>query len=220
MSALGLQGAALREVYARLHAAFGPQGWWPGAGGFETMVGAVLVQNTAWTNAERALEGLRQAGLLDPAALLAAPAQRLAETIRPAGYFNVKAERLRHFSRAYLSAGGCEVLDGWETAALREWLLGIKGIGRETADDILLYVYRRPVFVIDAYARRVFARLGWIDGDEPYERLREAVERALGPDEPLYNEYHALLVALGKDYCRPRPRCAGCPLAEVCRYSQ
>lgn len=218
MSAPRLQPGALEQAYQALLAVFGPQGWWPGEPGFETMAGAILVQNTAWRNVERAIANLRTAGLLDPAAMLAASPEALAAAIRPAGYFNVKAQRLRHFCAAYLEAGGCAALSGWETAVLRRWLLGIKGIGPETADDILLYVYRRPVFVIDAYTRRVFSRLGWVRGDEPYEQLRGAVEAALGPDEPTFNEYHALLVALGKDYCRPTPRCTGCPLSAHCQY--
>lgn len=211
-----LPAVELQRTYRRLLRGFGRQHWWPARSPFEVMVGAILTQNTAWTNVERAIARLEAADLLEPAAMLATPAAVLAEAIRPAGYYNVKAERLHGYCRAYLAEGGLEALRRRETADLREWLLGIRGVGRETADAILLYAFERPIFVVDAYARRVFARLGWLGGGEHYDRLREAVEQALPGPAPVYNELHALLVELGKRHCRPRPRCAGCPLAAAC----
>ncbi|MFP4131086.1 MAG: endonuclease III domain-containing protein [Thiohalospira sp.] len=209
-----------RTVFDTLLSAHGHQEWWPAEeGAFEVMVGAVLTQNAAWTNVERAIANLREAGALDPAAILAADHEALAGWIRPSGYFNVKADRLRALCRWYLDAGGYPALAGWPTDELRTALLAVKGVGRETADDILLYAFHRPVFVIDAYTRRIFARLGLVTGEEGYEALRETFESALA-DQPepvaLFNEYHALIVAHGKDICRPRPRCGECVLAQRC----
>lgn len=205
-----------KAVYRRLLAAYGPQGWWPGETPFEIAVGAVLTQNTAWTNVERAIAGLAQAGALSPQAIAGMRLDRLGRLIRASGYFNVKARRLRALCRWYLEQGGHDGLQALETNELRPRLLAVHGIGPETADDILLYAFERPVFVIDAYTRRVFSRLGLLDGESGYEHLRAAFERALGPDVPLYNEYHALIVRHGKDVCRTRPRCGGCVLARRC----
>ncbi|MDE2088595.1 MAG: endonuclease [Gammaproteobacteria bacterium] len=206
----------LRAVYRRLHLTYGPQHWWPGETPFEIIVGAVLTQNTAWTNVERAITHLKSRNKLDPAAIVAARPARLASWLRPVGYFNVKARRLRSVCRWYLEQGGMDALRRRDTAALRAALLSVHGIGPETADDILLYAFARPVFVIDAYTRRVFSRLGMIGGGEPYEDLRGRFERALGPGAPVFNELHALIVRHGKDVCRARPRCAACCLAEIC----
>lgn len=207
-------------VYRCLLDAFGPQGWWPGDGGaFEVAVGAVLTQNTAWRNVERALAGLAERGWLSPEPLREAPADELAEAIRPSGYFNVKAERLQALAQAWCDAGGEAGLVALDTMALRQWLLGIRGVGRETADDIVLYGFDRPIFVIDAYTRRIFARLGIIEGDERYDVLRGAVEADLGQGDGAVarlNELHALIVALGKDICRPNPVCGQCPLRDDC----
>lgn len=203
-------------VFQRLLRVHGPQHWWPGETPFEVMVGAVLTQNTSWSNVERAIGNLNDAGMLDPARIVAARRDRLARLIRPSGYFNVKAERLRAFCRWYLEHGGYVRLRRWSTERLRRALLTVHGVGPETADDIVLYAFRRPVFVIDAYTRRLFSRLGLVDGAESYETLRQGFESALGPDPALFNEYHALIVSHGKDICRPRPRCGTCCLAERC----
>lgn len=207
-------------VYERLLAAFGPQGWWPGDGGaFEVAVGAVLTQNTAWRNVERALAGLTEQGWLTPEAIRDAPSEALGEAIRPSGYFNVKAQRLQALAQAWCDAGGEAALEALDTAALRRWLLGIRGVGRETADDVVVYGFDRPVFVVDAYTRRIFERLGIATGDESYETLRAAVEADMGGDEGAtqrLNEFHALIVALGKDVCRPKPDCPSCPLRADC----
>jgi endonuclease-3 related protein len=206
----------LRAVYRRLYAANGRQHWWPGETRFEIMVGAVLTQNTAWSNVERAIANLKRARALSPEAILRAPAARLANWIRPSGYFNVKAKRLKSLCRWLIAQGGVRRLARLPTERLREALLGVHGIGPETADDILLYAFERPVFVIDAYTRRIFARLGLIRGDEDYETLRRLFERRLGPDVALFNEYHALIVRHGKDICRKRPRCTDCCLTSGC----
>lgn len=181
------------------------------------MLGAVLTQNTAWTNVERALAQLSAQVPLVADSLLALSESELAMLIRPAGYFNVKARRLRAFCEAYLLAGGESSLQALDTPRLRRWLLGIHGIGAETADDILLYAFGRPVFVVDAYTRRLFQRLGVIDGDESYETLRVRFEEAMGRDPGLFNEYHALIVHHAKVVCRARaPRCDACCLSTAC----
>jgi endonuclease-3 related protein len=207
---------SLPAVYARLFAAHGPQHWWPAQTPFEVMVGAVLTQNTAWTNVERAIANLRAHDRLDAAGIVATRSDRLAGWLRPSGYFNVKAARLKHLCRWYLDNGGHAALARRETGSLRRALLDVHGIGRETADDILLYAFARPVFVIDAYTRRLLARLALCAGDEPYEELREAVESALRADTALYQEYHALIVHHAKVHCRVRPLCAGCVLRRGC----
>ena len=220
MSGARRPAAGMRDpfptVYRLLRDHFGPRHWWPAETEFEVMAGAILTQNTAWSNVTRAMAALRERSLLDPAAMLAAPEGSLAEAIRPCGYFNVKTRRLRHLCAALLADGGVEGWRRWRTQALRERLLGIHGVGEETADCILLYVYYRPVFVIDAYTRRVFSRLELLDADARYRSLAEVFENALGEDPALYNEYHAQIVALGNRICRPRPRCRECPLIEIC----
>lgn len=206
----------LQRVYRRLLQAYGPQRWWPGDSAFEVMVGAVLTQNTAWANVERAIANLKAADALTPAAIIAAHPRRLAAWLKPSGYFNIKAKRLRAFCEWYVARGEASALARLDTATLRGELLSVYGVGPETADDILLYAFARPVFVIDAYTRRIFSRLGYIAGDEPYEDLRAWCERYVHRDVAIYNEYHALIVAHGKDICRPQPRCARCVLQRSC----
>ena len=208
-----------RAVFDLLHAAYGPQQWWPADGPFEVMVGAILTQNTAWTNVERAIANLKEHRSLDPSRILSTPHARLAEWLRPSGYFNIKATRLRNFCHWYLAQGGLEALARLETAELRRQLLTVNGVGPETADDMVLYAFGRPVFVIDAYTRRLFRRLGLIDGDEKYETLRHYFEQALGTSEGsvrLFEEYHALIVEHAKTTCRKRPDCVRCGLASHC----
>jgi len=178
------------------------------------MVGAVLTQNTNWTNVEKAIANLKAADALDPHALLALPHERLAELLRPSGYFNVKARRLRAFLEFFVRE-----TDGDErrwrevpTMELRAHLLAVNGLGRETADSILLYALDRTIFVIDAYTRRVLERHFLAQGKEDYDELRTLFERNLPEDVSLFNEYHALLVRTGKYHCKPKPRCEGCPL--------
>lgn len=206
----------LLAVYRRLHAAHGPQHWWPGDSVFEIMVGAVLTQNTAWTNVEKAIANLKNAQALSPEAIVAAPHPRLAAWLKPSGYFNVKAKRLQIFCRWLIEQGGAKRLTRLPTNTLRTQLLDVHGIGPETADDILLYAFNRPVFVIDAYTRRLFQRLGVIAGKEGYEELRSLFETSLPNDAQLFNEYHALIVAHAKYVCRKRPLCSSCQVAKLC----
>jgi len=212
-----IETCAVHRVYSLLFEAYGAQQWWPAETRFEVMVGAVLTQNTAWTNVERAIAQLRERIPLAADAVLALPESELALLIRPVGYFNVKARRLRAFCAAFLAAGGESSLSMVETDRLRDLLLGIHGVGPETADDMLLYAFERPVFVIDAYTRRLFERLGVLGGGESYETLRMGFEQALDPDPALFNEYHALIVHHAKHVCRARaPRCDTCCLAADC----
>ena len=203
-------------VYWRLHAAHGPQHWWPGDSAFEIMVGAVLTQNTAWTNVEKAIANLKTAKALSPETIAATPHRRLAAWLKPSGYFNIKAKRLRSMCAWLIHKGGTRKIARLPTGALRAELLQVHGIGPETADDILLYAFRRPVFVIDAYTRRLFQRLGLIEGDEGYETLRSFFEKSLATDTQLFNEYHALIVVHAKDVCRKRPLCGACKLGPLC----
>jgi endonuclease-3 related protein len=206
----------LAKVYQKLLAVHGPQDWWPGDSRFEIMVGAVLTQNTAWTNVERAIRSLRHAKALSPEKILATDSKRLARWLKPSGYFNVKAKRLKAMCRWLVQQGGVRQLAKRPTPELRQALLAVHGIGPETADDILLYAFERPVFVIDAYTHRVFDRLGISKGGEDYETLRRLFERALKPDVALFNEYHALIVRHGKDVCKKKPLCSRCCLAPRC----
>ncbi len=211
--------APLREVYRALHAAFGPQHWWPARSRFEMMTGAILTQNTAWTNVEKAIVNLRRARLLSPRAMAEAEERALAELIRPAGYFNLKASRLQHFARWLMSEHGGNIdrmFDG-NPADVRHRLLAVHGIGKETADSMLLYAGQKPVFVVDAYTRRFMVRHGWLEERASYDEVATVFTQGLA-DEPdanktaLYNEYHALIVELAKRHCRTKPDCATCPL--------
>lgn len=207
----------LRVVFDALAAAYGPQEWWPAREPFEMMAGALLTQRTTWRNAERALAALRCAGAISPEVQARLPSHALESLVRPAGTFRVKAGRLQALARWYLRVGGRETLARHSTGALRTLLLGLPGIGPETADDILVYVFGRSVFVVDAYARRILSRYGWATGDEPYDELSGAVVRELGGDAAALGELHALLVEHGKRRCRPLPLCEGCSLAPTCR---
>ena len=211
------RGSTPRAIFDRLAAAYGPQAWWPARGPFEMMVGALLTQRTTWRNAERAIASMRRADALSPEALARLPLADLEALVRPAGTFRVKAVRLRALARWYVETGGSESLAARSTAALRVELLAQAGIGPETADDILVYAFSRPVFVVDAYTRRILSRYGWAQEDEPYGQLSTAVADALDRDAAALGEFHALLVEHGKRHCRTTPRCAGCPLAALCR---
>jgi endonuclease-3 related protein len=204
----------LSEIYKMLYDAFGPQHWWPGETPFEIIVGAILTQNTNWANVEKAIANLKAAGDLTLDALHSIELAKLAELIRPAGYFNIKAKRLKNFIDWLFDDYGGELanLQSIGTDRLREELLSIKGIGRETADSILLYALERPVFVVDAYTARITLRHRLIEPGADYEQLRQLFESSLPEDVQLFNEYHALLVRTGKEFCRPKARCSGCPL--------
>jgi endonuclease-3 related protein len=200
-----------------LFAAYGPQRWWPGRSRFEVIVGAILTQNTAWKNVELAIANLRSAGLLSPQAARGAHPARLAACLRPSGYFRQKAKTLKNFVAFLFSeyGGSLNRLFATPTEILREQLLALRGIGPETADSILLYAGKRPVFVVDAYARRILERHGLAHPDARYEQLRATFEFALPRDHQLFNEFHALIVQTGKKHCRKtKPDCSNCPLAE------
>jgi len=210
------RGRLLLSVYRRLYRHYGDRNWWPADSPFEVMVGAVLTQNTAWINVERAIANLKFNQALDAKVMAELPPQLLAKWIKPSGYFNIKAKRLQNFCRWYLAQNGYRGLRKKPTDVLRTALLSVNGVGPETADDILLYAFDRPVFVIDAYTRRLMSRLGILDGDQKYESLRADFEVALKPDVTLFNQYHALIVEHGKNICRPRPRCGDCVLRSGC----
>ena len=210
--------AILREVYQRMFDALGPQHWWPGQSPFEVMVGAVLVQNTNWQNVEKAIDNLREADLLEPHALYEVPQEELEELIRPSGYFHIKARRLHNLLEFFVDRydGSLEAMFGTDLPSLRRGLLTVGGIGPETADSILLYAGGLPVFVVDTYTHRVLARHGWIGFDADYQMIQDYFQSSLPEDTALYNEYHALLVRVGKEYCRKKsPRCTRCPLREL-----
>lgn len=212
----GLQG-----LYAALHRAYGPQHWWRAETPFEMMAGAVLVQNTNWQHAARpAVAALKEARLLSPAKIAALPSARLASTIRSSGTHRVKAKRLKALSRWLLERGGVAKAGRLETDALRSSLLGVHGIGPETADCILVYVFERPVFIADAYARRLFGRLGFGLKPDSYEPVRRQVEAVAGMGAAAYNEFHALIVRHAKVLCRAKPLCAECPLRRGCAYGR
>ena len=204
----------LRRIYRKLLAHFGPLDWWPGDTPFEIAVGAILTQNTNWGNVERAIANLKESKLLAPRALYAVPLRKLAQLIRPSGYFNVKAKRLRAFLEFLVKEYGGSMKRMFRTPLpeLRERLLAVNGIGPETADSILLYAGNLPVFVVDAYTKRALSRHGLLDGNEDYETTRRLFEENLPRDVALYNEFHAQFVNLGKHYCKPRPLCDECPI--------
>jgi len=206
----------IRAFYDAMLAAYGPQGWWPADTPFEVVVGAILTQNTNWKNVERAIANLKREGLLSPAALHAVDPARLAEVIRPAGYFRIKAARLKHFITMLVDrfGGDLEALFALGTASLRETVLAVRGVGPETADSIVLYAAGKPVFVVDAYTARILARHGMIEpGEAGYEEIQDLMASGLPDEVALLQEYHALLVAVGKRHCKKRaPECVGCPL--------
>ena len=209
----------LLDVYRRLLAFYGPQGWWPGdSTPFVVVIGAILTQSVAWKSVERALEKLRESNLLSVEALLDAPDEELAAAIRSAGYFNAKARKLKAFATMLTERfdGRLEQLFALPADELRAQLLATYGIGPETADDIVLYAAGKPAFVIDAYTRRTFDRLGVRPSGDSYGAWRSLFIDALPPDAPLFNEYHALIDAHAKVTCRKEPLCSGCPLLDIC----
>jgi endonuclease-3 related protein len=214
----GATGALLLRVHRRLVRARGPARWWPGQDGFEIAVGAVLTQNTAWTNVEKALAVLRSRGLLSFAALRALEPEEIAPLIRSSGCYNVKARRVAALLRFLDEYGGRpENMAREDPRALRQRLLAVPGVGRETADSIALYAAGLPLFVVDAYTRRVFSRLGLLKGSEDYDVVQSFFMDHLPREAALYNEYHAQIVLLAKESCRPRPLCAACPIEDLCR---
>jgi len=210
-----IMNSKIADLYQILWQHYGPQGWWPGETPLEVAVGAILTQNTNWQNVARAIARLKEADVLSAQALMALPQADLAALIRPAGYYNIKAGRLKNFI-AYLMAqyqGSMARLAAAPLDRLRPELLAVKGIGPETADSILLYALHKPVFVVDTYTHRIFSRHGLTAGPYAYGELQALCHASLPRDLALFQEFHALLVRTGKDCCRPRPRCASCPLA-------
>ena len=205
----------LQDYFQILFDALGPQKWWPGRTRFEIIVGAILTQNTSWTNVEVAIRALRRERLLAPAAIGRMPVDKLATLIRSSGYFRQKARKLQEFVRFLNSKHGRSLNRMFKrpTKELREQLLGVHGIGPETADSILLYAGKHPVFVVDAYARRILERHVLVPGKSSYEELRGLFERSLPRDVTVFNEFHALIVSVGKQFCKPTsPNCMACPL--------
>ncbi len=212
----------LTTVYHRLLERYGPQHWWPGDGPLEVIIGAILTQSAAWANVDRALANLKRADVLSSQALREIPLESLAELLRPSGYFNAKARKVKAFVE-HLGSRHQDDLDaflGQPPEMLRQELLSIHGIGEETADDILLYAAGYPFFVVDAYTRRVFERLGITPQGPRYQDWQDLLHGALPQEAPLFNEYHALLVAHGKATCRKTPLCEGCCLLDLCPTGQ
>jgi endonuclease-3 related protein len=210
----------LMEIYDLLRSSLGPQHWWPADTPFEVAVGAILTQNTNWKNVERAITNLRQADVLTVEGIDGLAETELAELIRPSGYFTVKARRLKNYIGRITGGYGGDFFASLagSLAEKRAELLGISGIGPETADSILLYAGGHATFVVDAYTRRIMSRHGLAPEGTGYDELRSLFMDNLPADPALFNEYHALLVAVGKDYCRPKePRCEGCPLRDTAR---
>lgn len=209
--------ACLLQIYNRLEDHFGNLRWWPADSPLEVIVGAILVQNTAWHNVTYAINKLKEAGLLTPQGLYLAPIDTLAELIRSSGYYNVKARRLTNFVRFLHDEynNSLENMFGEDCWQLRNKLLQIKGIGEETADSILLYAGKKPVFVIDAYTRRILERHGILSGQERYSAIQALFMDHLPARASLYNQYHALLVHTGKTFCRRARCCAACPLKDL-----
>lgn len=206
------------RYYEAMSGALGPMNWWPARTPFEVIVGAILTQSTAWGNVERAIANLRAARLLTPAAMLRVSTPRLAALVRPSGYFRQKAKKLKAFVRFLQNEyrGSLQRMFSTPTAELREKLLSVHGIGPETADSILLYAGNHPVFVVDAYTHRIFGRHGITDGKSEYEKVRALIESAIPARAQLFNEFHALIVNTGKNWCRKSaPRCEECPLRSL-----
>jgi len=203
-------------MYHLLRDHFGAQNWWPGETRLEVMVGAILTQNTNWGNVEKAIHNLKERGLLAIETLHTISPEILAREIRPAGYYNIKAKRLKNFVRFLMEhyAGSLENLDDEETEYLREQLLAVNGIGQETADSILLYALERPLFVVDAYTHRILFRHGMAEEQVDYQDLQGMFVDNLPAEVDLFNEFHALIVRTGKAYCRTSPRCSDCPLEQ------
>ena len=207
----------LLSIHDLLLKRFGPQKWWPADTEFEVIVGAILTQNSNWKNVERAIANLRENNLLEPEGIHSVKEERLKALIRPAGYYNIKAKKLKEFINfLFDNYKNLDELLALPQDELREQLLSIWGIGPETADSIVLYAAEKPSFVVDAYTRRIFSRLGLVDDGIDYDDLKKFFENNLPEDVGLYREFHALVVELAKDCCRTKPLCGECPLISLC----
>ncbi len=210
----------LEHIYQLLYLRFGKRKWWPADSPFEVVVGAVLTQNTAWINVEKAIANLKHADMLSPDKLYSQPVSNIARLIKPSGFYNQKAKHLKlmvdYLVKNY--KGNTDAMCKKETKALRDELLSIKGIGNETADSILLYACNKPIFVVDSYTCRVLHRHGFINDYAQYDDIQQLFMDNLQHDAVMFNEYHALIVELAKNYCRTKPLCEQCPLSELPRY--
>lgn len=206
---------SLKNIYDILYKSFGPQNWWPGDGVEEIIIGAILTQNTSWKNVEKAIVKLKTAGCLSFERINQLSHEELAILIKPAGYFNVKSKRLKNFTKWLYDNfdGELSALENLRTDQLRQELLEINGVGMETADSILLYAFERPIFVVDAYTCRVLVRHNLLDAQScDYQQVQDYLQYNLDEDVKLFNEFHALFVQVGKQFCKPRAKCEKCPL--------
>ena len=206
----------LLRYFNKMYNHFGPLNWWPGDSPFEVMVGAVLTQNTSWSNVEKAISNLKEKEYLDPYKILDLSLKELAEIVKPSGFFNVKAKRLKSLIYFFVEEYDADIRKMLkdDLFSLRKKLLSVNGIGKETADSILLYALNKPILVIDAYTKRIFSRHGIISEEMDYDDLQSFFMRHLPQDVSLYNEYHAQIVLTGKTYCRKKPLCEKCPLKD------
>jgi endonuclease III related protein len=207
----------LIKIYRTLYQTYGPRHWWPGETSFEVMVGAILTQNTSWRNVEKAIQKLKGKRVLNPEGIHHLKRSELARLIKSSGYYRIKTDRLKSFIDFLFEEydGNIKKMGRERLGELREKLLGVKGIGPETADSILLYGLKKPIFVVDAYTRRILSRHGIISEKASYEEVQKLFMDYLPRDEKLFNEYHALFVYLGKTVCKKIPRCELCPLRGV-----
>ncbi|MDD3374556.1 MAG: endonuclease III domain-containing protein [Candidatus Omnitrophica bacterium] len=208
---------AIRKIYQKLFSIFGPQKWWPAKTRLEVIIGAILVQNTNWSNAEKAIDNLRKRQLLSVEKLKSISVQKLALVIKPAGYFRVKAKRLKNFIYFLFKEfdGSLNKMAKEKSQLLRQRLLSVNGIGPETADSIILYAFNKPVFVVDAYTKRIFSRHQFVKSTVDYQTLQNLFLESLAVNTTMFNEYHALIVYLGKTFCKPKkPLCSLCPLRD------
>lgn len=208
-------GSLLLKIYNKLFEYFGPQDWWPADSPFEVIVGAILTQNTAWRNVEKAIENLKREKILNPSCIHRISVERLASVIRPSGYYNIKAKRLKAFLDLLFEdyRGNLSLMFEEENGKLREKLLSVKGVGEETADSILLYAGETPIFVVDSYTKRIFSRHKFASPEAGYQDIQQIFMKGLPRDTQLFNEYHALIVRVGKGFCKKEPLCENCPLS-------
>lgn len=211
----------LLQIYEKLYAYFGPQGWWPADTPFEVCVGAILTQNASWKNVKKAIENLKKENLLDPFKLYKLPLEKIAQVIKPSGFYNIKAKKLKNFVKFLIEKykGNIEILFSKGLYEAREELLSIKGLGKETVDSILLYAGNFPIFVVDAYTYRILNRHFLIPEEITYDEIQALFMENLSPDPKFFNEFHALLVACGKTFCKKKdPLCSPCPLNHLHTY--
>ncbi len=209
----------LLELFELLLNRFGYQHWWPADNWFEVCIGAILTQNTAWNNVEKAIFNLKELDYLSPEKINSYDMEILKTALKPAGFYNQKADRLKLLSKFIIGVGGFNSLSALSVDALRDKLLSLRGIGKETADSMILYAFNKPIFVVDAYTKRLFFRLGFIDSEKvDYDFLRLKVEEVFPKETELLKEFHALIVRQCKEFCRKKPLCKGCPLYSDCKF--